>query len=181
MDSCVTDVDSAPPLTQPLPSGRSYESVLNHYRVEKEIAERLRTATREERKSIYEHMYDELFAKVKDFIRDEVEPITVEFHALGQGREDPWSYAPGQLELLNGVKESNRRIQERLEDPKIDAILTSSREAFDSVERIVESAEPEVTAILVEFRKATVPLRLRPTGELFEETRPDGLIVFVAK
>ena len=34
-----------------------------------------------------------------------VEPITDEFFRLGEGREDPWSYAPGQLELLEGAKD----------------------------------------------------------------------------
>ncbi len=45
-----------------------------------------------------------LFEKVKAFIREEVEPITLEFHQLGEGREDRWSWAPGQLELLDSVK-----------------------------------------------------------------------------
>ncbi len=45
-----------------------------------------------------------LFDRVTAFIRDEVEPITLEFHQLGEGRDDRWSWAPGQLELLDGVK-----------------------------------------------------------------------------
>ena len=45
-----------------------------------------------------------LYEKVKAFIRDEVEPMTEEFFQLGEGRADRWSYAPGQLELLEGVK-----------------------------------------------------------------------------
>ena len=45
-----------------------------------------------------------LYDKVTAFIREEVEPITREFFALGEGREDPWSWAPGQLELLDSVK-----------------------------------------------------------------------------
>jgi acyl-CoA dehydrogenase len=45
-----------------------------------------------------------LFAKVKMFIKKEVEPITLEFFRLGQDREERWSWAPGQLELLDGVK-----------------------------------------------------------------------------
>ena len=45
-----------------------------------------------------------LFEKVKTFIKEEVEPITLEFHRLGENREDRWSWAPGQLELLDGVK-----------------------------------------------------------------------------
>ncbi len=45
-----------------------------------------------------------LFEKVKAFIREEVEPITLEFHQLGEGRAERWSWAPGQLELLDSVK-----------------------------------------------------------------------------
>src|SRR5918999_2336040 len=45
-----------------------------------------------------------LLDQVKAFVADEVEPITEEFFALGADREDRWSFAPGQLELLDGVK-----------------------------------------------------------------------------
>jgi acyl-CoA dehydrogenase len=45
-----------------------------------------------------------LLDKVKAFVVDEVEPITEEFFRLGAEREDPWSFAPGQLDLLDGVK-----------------------------------------------------------------------------
>jgi acyl-CoA dehydrogenase len=45
-----------------------------------------------------------LLEKVKAFIADEVEPITAEYFRLAEEREDRWSYAPGQLELLDGVK-----------------------------------------------------------------------------
>ncbi|MDH5520313.1 MAG: acyl-CoA dehydrogenase family protein, partial [Acidimicrobiia bacterium] len=49
-----------------------------------------------------------LYEAVKTFIRDEVDPITEEFHRLGEGREDRWSWAPGQLELLEGAKNKAR-------------------------------------------------------------------------
>jgi len=45
-----------------------------------------------------------LLDQVKAFIRDEVDPITEEYYRLGADREDRWSYAPGQLELLEGAK-----------------------------------------------------------------------------
>ncbi|HVM09140.1 MAG TPA: acyl-CoA dehydrogenase family protein [Acidimicrobiales bacterium] len=45
-----------------------------------------------------------LLEKVKAFIRDEIEPVTAEYFALGANREDRWSYAPGQLELLESLK-----------------------------------------------------------------------------
>jgi acyl-CoA dehydrogenase len=45
-----------------------------------------------------------LYEAVKKFIAEEVEPMTEQFYALGEGRADRWSYAPGQLELLESVK-----------------------------------------------------------------------------
>ena len=46
-----------------------------------------------------------LYEKVRDFVRDVVEPMSVEFHRLGAGRPDPWQYAPGQLEVLEAAKD----------------------------------------------------------------------------
>jgi acyl-CoA dehydrogenase len=45
-----------------------------------------------------------LYEKVLAFIEKEVEPITHQFFELGENRTERWSYAPGQLELLDGVK-----------------------------------------------------------------------------
>ena len=45
-----------------------------------------------------------LLEKVKAHIRDNVEPITEEFYRLGEGRAERFSYAPGQLELLDEAK-----------------------------------------------------------------------------
>jgi len=45
-----------------------------------------------------------LLEAVKKHIRENVEPITEEFFRLGEGRKDRWSWAPGQLELLDGAK-----------------------------------------------------------------------------
>ncbi len=49
-----------------------------------------------------------LLAKVVQHITENVDPITEEFHRLGAGRADRWSYAPGQLELLETAKEKAR-------------------------------------------------------------------------
>lgn len=49
-----------------------------------------------------------LLDKVVRHIRDNVDPITEEFFALGEGRADRWSYVPGQLELLEGAKQKAR-------------------------------------------------------------------------
>ena len=45
-----------------------------------------------------------LLEQVKAFITNEVDPITAEFFRLGEGRAERWSFAPGQLDLLDGVK-----------------------------------------------------------------------------
>ena len=45
-----------------------------------------------------------LFHAVKKHIAENVAPISEEFDRLGQGRADRWSWAPGQLELLEGAK-----------------------------------------------------------------------------
>ncbi|MBW8812339.1 MAG: acyl-CoA dehydrogenase family protein [Caulobacterales bacterium] len=46
-----------------------------------------------------------LLNKVKAFIKDVVEPMSEEFHRLGEGRPDIWQYAPGQLEVLEAAKD----------------------------------------------------------------------------
>ncbi len=46
-----------------------------------------------------------LLDAVKKHITDNVQPIVEEFYELGEGREDRWSWAPGQLELLDGAKQ----------------------------------------------------------------------------
>jgi acyl-CoA dehydrogenase len=45
-----------------------------------------------------------LFDAVKQHIEQNVAPIAEEFYRLGEGRADRWSWAPGQLELLEGAK-----------------------------------------------------------------------------
>ena len=41
-------------------------------------------------------------------IRENVDPITEEYHRLGEGREDRWSYHPKQLELMAEAKQKAR-------------------------------------------------------------------------
>jgi acyl-CoA dehydrogenase len=45
-----------------------------------------------------------LLDAVRKHIADNVAPIAEEFYRLGEGRADRWSWAPGQLELLDGAK-----------------------------------------------------------------------------
>ncbi|NML95639.1 acyl-CoA dehydrogenase family protein [Novosphingobium olei] len=45
-----------------------------------------------------------LLEAVKRHIAENVDPITEEYFRLGEGRADRWSFAPGQLELLDGAK-----------------------------------------------------------------------------
>lgn len=56
-------------LKQPLPPGRSFDQLMNHYLVEKSIAQKLKASSREERQEIYATMYDELFSRVPDHPR----------------------------------------------------------------------------------------------------------------
>lgn len=46
-----------------------------------------------------------LVDKVTSFLDEVVAPMQAEFYALGEAREDRWSYAPGQLDLLEAAKE----------------------------------------------------------------------------
>ena len=50
-----------------------------------------------------------LFDAVKKHIEENVAPITEEFFRLGEGRKDRWSWAPGQLELLEGAKDKAKK------------------------------------------------------------------------
>ena len=66
-----------------------------------------------------------LYEQVKAFIADEVEPVTAKFFALGEGREDRWTWAPGQLVLApptlrhtlcnSGVSEGRSRSSWRMQ------------------------------------------------------------------
>ncbi|MBK0328452.1 acyl-CoA dehydrogenase family protein [Rhodobacteraceae bacterium F11138] len=49
-----------------------------------------------------------LLDAVVQHIRENVDPITDEFYRLGHGRADRWSYAPGQLDLLETAKKKAR-------------------------------------------------------------------------
>jgi len=58
-----------PRLLKKPPKGRSYEQILNQYLVEREIANRLRASTPDERRELYATMYEELFRRVPDHQR----------------------------------------------------------------------------------------------------------------
>jgi len=50
-----------------------------------------------------------LLDAVKKHIAENVDPMTDEFYRLGEGREDRWSWAPGQLELLEEAKNKAKK------------------------------------------------------------------------
>ena len=50
-----------------------------------------------------------LFDAVMKHIEENVAPITEEFYRLGEGRKDRWSWAPGQLELLEKAKDKAKK------------------------------------------------------------------------
>jgi len=51
-----------------------------------------------------------LLHRVRAFIRDTVEPMSRAFHALDDQKPDPWTFAPGQLELLDAAKAHARAL-----------------------------------------------------------------------
>ena len=46
-----------------------------------------------------------LLEHVRRFIKETVQPMSEEFHRLGENKTDIWSYAPGQLEVLEVAKD----------------------------------------------------------------------------
>jgi acyl-CoA dehydrogenase len=50
-----------------------------------------------------------LLEHVRRFVTETVEPMSEKFEKLGEGRADRWSYAPGQLELLEGAKNQAKK------------------------------------------------------------------------
>ena len=46
-----------------------------------------------------------LLEAVKAFMKEEIGPVTHKFHELGEGRAERFSYEPGQLEILEGLKD----------------------------------------------------------------------------
>ena len=46
-----------------------------------------------------------LYNAVKAFIKDVAEPASEEWHRLGEGNQDIWNYAPGQLDVLEAAKD----------------------------------------------------------------------------
>ncbi len=50
-----------------------------------------------------------LYEQVKAFIKDTVEPMSKEFHKLGENRKERFSYAPGQLECLQKAKDKAKK------------------------------------------------------------------------
>jgi acyl-CoA dehydrogenase len=50
-----------------------------------------------------------LFDAVVKHIEENVAPITEEFYRLGEGRKERWSWAPGQLELLEKAKDKAKK------------------------------------------------------------------------
>ena len=45
-----------------------------------------------------------LFEHVKKFIRETVDPMSVEFYRHGEGKKDRWSFTDAQLDVLGNAK-----------------------------------------------------------------------------
>lgn len=55
----------------------------------------------EDARPLYEH--------VKKFVSEVVDPMSVKFHELDKNKTDIWSYAPGQLDLLEEAKDEAKK------------------------------------------------------------------------
>ena len=51
-----------------------------------------------------------LYDHVKQFIRDTVEPMSVEFYRHGEKKTDRWSFTPDQLEVLQKAKDKAKEV-----------------------------------------------------------------------
>src|SRR3546814_14913358 len=70
--------------------------------------------TREEGPELFDlHMSEgaqPLYERVVRFLEEVVAPMQEEYFRLGEGRADPWTFAPGQLEVLDGAKAKAKEI-----------------------------------------------------------------------
>src|SRR3546814_3251804 len=64
--------------------------------------------TREEGPELFDLRMSEgaqpLYERVVRFLEEVVAPMQEEYFRLGEGRADPWTFAPGQHEELDGAK-----------------------------------------------------------------------------
>src|SRR5258707_6175667 len=51
-----------------------------------------------------------LYDHVKKFIRETVEPMSVEFYRHGENKTDRWSFTPAQLEVLGEAKAKAKEV-----------------------------------------------------------------------
>ena len=54
-----------------------------------------------------------LYEHVKKFIRETVEPMSVEFYRHGENKKDRWSFTDGQLDVLDKAKKRNVHFPQR--------------------------------------------------------------------
>ncbi len=80
------------PVRIPHTETRSFERVKEHYRIEKELAARLRSASKDERRHLYTVVYDELFSRVSDHPQ-----LTQKANAVLRQKE-----VAARLELISG-------------------------------------------------------------------------------
>lgn len=66
--------------------GQSPESVLAHYKLERDLADRLRAAPADQRARVYGEVYDELFSTIKDHPQLSIDPAERTRHIAGKLR-----------------------------------------------------------------------------------------------
>lgn len=94
--------DSSLQLRRPLPPDRTYQQLLHHYCVEKELADKLRGSSRNERTELYGTLYEELFQRVPDHPRLTRRDSHQKSHAATQSK----------LRLLQSFVDNNSTVVE---------------------------------------------------------------------
>ena len=85
-----------------------------------------------------------LLEHVRRFIKETVQPMSQEFHRLGAGKADIWSYAPGQLECLEKAKDKAQELMDKSKETAKDATAKVKESAGPAMEKAKEAAKVAV-------------------------------------
>lgn len=157
---------------KPRPEPRTGERLRAHYEIERELADRLRNASREERAGLYREVYDELFRRVPD-------------HPQLTKRGDPAARVAAQVELLTPLISTETRFLELGAGDCALSLALAPRVrhvwALDVSQEIVPDALPHENFELVLSDGQSVPVPpgsvdLAYSNQLMEHLHPDDAI-----
>lgn len=154
---------------KPRPEPRTTERLRAHYEIERQLADRLRNASQEERSRLYRELYDELFRRVPD-------------HPQLTKRNDPAARVASQVELLNPFISTETRFLELGAGDCALSLALAPRVryvwALDVSQEIVPDALPHENFELVLSDGQSVPVPpgsvdLAYSNQLMEHLHPD--------